>query len=320
MSDEYLKKIIKQAVRIRRLENAAAEHITKLLDAEFASLLSSFDAVDDERTRARIIRTFHDAIDERLPVLFEKLRQTAKRDAVAIAASESEKTAAAMLAASGKKAIANPVSVNRLKEIYETDSIEGHTVDEWFAHNQRKLAERIRLETRLGLERDKSLATTRAHIETDVLARSRRHAEALARTATANISNAAIWESGEANPTHTKGYRLIVTFDRRTSKICMAYGQRNLVYPYRAGSPRPPLHFLCRTIIQPVLIGRENEAPQDAGEWLTNQSAETQNEILGPRRADLFRKGRLDLSDLIRGDNSIASIPELRGVGAGFQL
>jgi hypothetical protein len=318
MSDDNLKFTITQAVRLRRLENAAAHRIGKLFDENAALLLKPFDVVDSELIRAQVVIEFELRVLRLAPVMFERLRSTAERDALSIALSESEKTAGAMLKAANVETLAKPVSLERLRAIYQGDAIEGFTADQWWRHNERKLRERVRIETREGLAKGESLAEIRARVENNALLRSKRHAEALSRTSANNLSNAAIWETGEANPNLSRGYRLIVTFDRRTSKICIAYGERNLIYPYRAGSPRPPFHFLCRTIIQPVIRGHENDKPVDAGRWLKGQSIETQNEILGPRRAELFRKGKIDLSDLIRGDNTIATIPELRGVASIF--
>ena len=47
-------------------------------------------------------------------------------------------------------------------------------------------------------------------------------------------------------------------------------------------------------------------------DWLRGQPAHVQNEILGPTRADLFRRGKLSLRDLITTDQQVLTIPELR--------
>ncbi|HST21153.1 MAG TPA: hypothetical protein VLR90_08560, partial [Blastocatellia bacterium] len=147
-----------------------------------------------------------------------------------------------------------------------------------------------------------------------------RQTEALTRTITSNLSVAAQWETGEANPHLTRGYRLLFTLDRRTSLICIAWSRKSKdkLYPYAPDSPSPPFHWGCRTILCPVLIGRESESQIEAGDWLTAQSSEMQDMILGPRRAELFRQGRLQLDELIRSDNTIATLPELKGTAASF--
>jgi len=320
MPDRYLAQIIAAAVRLRRLENSAALRVGKLLEAEFATLFSALDQKDDERSRAQVIRRLNKTLDERLPVLYGHLKTQGKKDALNIAASESEKILEAMQKASGKKGEAKLIPAKRLKEIYEGDSIEGFTVEQWWNHNQKKLGERIRFETRAGLKRGESLGTIKQRIEDEVIPQATRNAQALARTAANNLANASTFEAAELNPQLTKGYRLVVTFDRRTSKICLAYGARDVVYPYKARSPRPPFHFSCRTIIMPVVIGLEELSKIDSETWLKKQSKSAQDEILGPRRAELFRQGRIELSDLIRKDNSIVTIPELRGVAALFQV
>lgn len=320
MPDDGIGESVRQALRLRRFENRAAMDVGSVFDQWVDGILDVLDQTDDERTRAAILASFNAEVEKQLPALYESLRLTGKRSSISVAFSESKKTAESLLKLSGKSGVTNPVSIERLNDIYQGDSINGLSVDQWWRHNRRKLQAGIEFETRQGMVRGESLEEIKRRIETNVLPRARRHAEALTRTSTQNLANAAIWETGEANPHLTRGYRLVVTFDRRTSQICLAYGARNKIYPYLPSSPRPPFHFNCRTLIQPVLIGKESEKPVDAGVWLKRQSKETQDEILGPRRAELFRKGRIDLSDLIRNDNSITSIPELLGVGVSFQL
>lgn len=304
MADDFLKEIIAQAFRLRRLENSAAKETVDDLDGFLQLGL-------DAETVAEIAAYFA----AKTTAFYLSLAESAKDRSIRIAFNESHKTASEMSKAVGLP-LSQPVTVRRLRGIYDGDAIEGLTADEWFAHNSRQLKARVELQSKLSRELNESPDELKQRLEDNVFQKARRDAEALQRTTAANLTNAAIWETGEINPGLTKGYRLIVTFDRRTSQICMAYGARNKVYPYAPESPRPPLHFMCRTIIEPVLIGRENEKPIDAEEWLKKQSAETQNEILGERRAELFRRGRIDLSDLIRSDNTLATIPELLGVAS----
>jgi SPP1 gp7 family putative phage head morphogenesis protein len=307
MPSDEIEFTLRQAIRLRRLENAVAAAASSELQKYFDELLEN------------IIKQNPVVFQLDTTKLFVKISSQVKRDAVSIAFTESKKAAAALLDIGGNE-LPRSLSVARLKQIYEGDAIQGLTVDQWFAHNRRKLEQRIRVEIATGRAKGETAAQIKARVQNNAISPSVRQIEALSRTATNNLHNAAIWETGEANPKLTRGYRLIVTFDRRTSQICIAYGKRNQVYPYAPSSPRPPFHFGCRTLIQPVLIGDENKKPVDAGDWLKRQDKKLQDEILGPRRADLFRRGKLDLSELIRSDGSLASLAEIRGVAASFQI
>ncbi|HEX8089369.1 MAG TPA: phage minor head protein, partial [Blastocatellia bacterium] len=236
-----------------------------------------------------------------------------------IAAYQGERTARILSTAAGNVFTADGVSRDRLREILARDAIEGRTADQWW----RRLESQVRLKTQRvvaeSLSKGEPAEQIRQRLDELVVRPALRQAEALTRTVANNLANAASWETAEASPL-TRFYRIHVTLDRRTSKVCLAIAAQNKIYQYAPDSPRPPFHFACRSIIEPIPIGRENEKPVEAGDWLKQQSKEVQDEILGPRRAEMFRKGRLQLEDLIRGDNSIAALPELRGVAASFQL
>lgn len=79
--------------------------------------------------------------------------------------------------------------------------------------------------------------------------------------------------------------------------------------------------MLCRTILMPAIIGKEHEdIPPDGDKWFASLSQKEQNEILGPERAQLFRRGRIGLVDLVRIDQTIATVAELKGVAAMFAV
>lgn len=246
----------------------------------------------------------------------------AVEQALEIAGYQSERTARILSRAAGGVFTVDSVSSDRLREILTHDAIEGLTADQWF----RRLEAQTRLKAQRLLDEHLTKGTSADEIKqllNDQVAKpAQRQAEALTRTVTSNLSNAAQWETGEANPHLTRGYRLLFTLDRRTSLICIAWSRKSKdkIYPYAPDSPRSPFHFNCRTIIAPVMIGREHEEPVEASDWLTKQSEKTQDAILGPQRAELFRKGRLRLDELIRSDETISTVPELRGVAATFTL
>lgn len=316
MLREYLAEIIHQAVELRRLENSLARAIRREFEA-ITEVLTIFDAADKGATRRRVVARFQSEVVSEARKVYAEIGRLTKAGAVIIAEKQSARAVTAMAEASGAVRAFEAIGRERLREILGGDAIDGLTVSEWHKRNEARFLQRVRAQTRLGLQRGETLAAIKERVEKFAYQPARRHAETLARTAANNLANAAIYESAEASGL-SRGYRLIVTFDGRTSPICLAYGKRNRVYPYAPSSPRPPLHWACRTIIKPVLIGGRDEAPQDAGAWFARQSNETQNHILGARRAELFRKGKLDLSDLIRSDSSIKSLPELRGLAASF--
>lgn len=142
----------------------------------------------------------------------------------------------------------------------------------------------------VGQERD--LAT--------VVRTSLQHAAAEARQAT--------WER---NSDIVKKVRWVSTLDDRTSQQCQAMD--GMEFDIDKG-PRPPAHPNCRSTIVAVLddrfavlsegatraerdpvTGKVGSAPakQTFYQWLKNEPAEVQDDILGPTRGRLFRDGGL---------------------------
>lgn len=79
--------------------------------------------------------------------------------------------------------------------------------------------------------------------------------------------------------------------------------------------PRPPRHINCRSTTVPVVGKIEGVAEfnrQTYPEWLRNQPADVQDDILGVTRAKLFRSGDLQLDRFVDRKGVTLTLPELR--------
>ena len=143
--------------------------------------------------------------------------------------------------------------------------------------------------------------------------RQRQQARTLVRTsvnATSNKVRAAFYANNQGI---LEGYEWVSTLDARTSFICA--GRDGIVYKIGKG-PLPPAHWGCRSTTVPkiredlVLDKSAGTRPQVGAEgpgtisakvtydsWLRRQPANFQDEVLGPSRAGLFRRGNLDVRD-----------------------
>lgn len=126
-----------------------------------------------------------------------------------------------------------------------------------------------------------------------VLSISQRNAESIARTGTAIFNTEAKTTFMEKHDDLIDGIQIIATLDSRTSPIC-----RHLDREYMPLDKAiyPPFHFNCRSTFVYILKG---EKPSSDGmsyyEWLKTQSDEFQNQVLGKKRAMLFRDGELSI-------------------------
>lgn len=156
-----------------------------------------------------------------------------------------------------------------------------------------------------------------------VTTRSRQQAESLVRTATNHIGSIARNTVYQANVDILEGERWISTLDGRTTLICA--GRDREVYPLGQG-PRPPAHFGCRSIMVPVVkeqyriqalgerasMGGPVDNRTTYGGWLKQQSDEFIDDVLGPKRAQLFRSGKVSIDRFTDDLGRTLTLDELR--------
>lgn len=161
-----------------------------------------------------------------------------------------------------------------------------------------------------------------------IMESNRRATETVVRTAINHTANTAREYTYERNGNLIKGVRWNSTLDGRTSAVCRARDGK--VYEPGKG-PRPPAHFNCRSSTSPVTkswrelgfdidelppatrAGMNGQVPadQDYDTWLRKQPKAFQEEVLGPTRAKLFRKG-LKMERFVDRKGSTLTIEELK--------
>ena len=146
-----------------------------------------------------------------------------------------------------------------------------------------------------------------------------RHADTLVRTMVNHVSTGTRDALYKKNRDIVDEVRWSSTLDARTSDICMSLDGQ--VFPIDSGQ-RPPAHPNCRSTVVPVIkkehdilpgietkttrFSRGEEGKRQVGSkvtygpWLKSQPLGFQNEVLGPARAALFRKGGLPIDSFVR--------------------
>ena len=175
-----------------------------------------------------------------------------------------------------------------------------------------------------GLRGTRAAGYVDGYVELD-----RRHLETVVHTALQHTAAVAREQFFEANRDLIKAQVWLATLDSRTSPTCIARSGLR----YTAGAHPKPLghavpwctphgcgpgraHYRCRSTALGLLAGQEalygqratGDGPVDAnmsyGDWLARQVPHVQDEVLGVRRAQLFRRGGLTLDRFTteRGD------------------
>lgn len=166
----------------------------------------------------------------------------------------------------------------------------------------------------------------------------RSHAQTLVHSSVQTVANEARRKTFQANDDIVKGIKQVSTLDSHTSLICVSYSgaEWNLDYepingttlPYKGGVPR---HWGCRSVEVPITktfaeLGldipepptstRASESGQIAAntsfnDFLKRRGKAYQDEVLGVGRAELWRKGKITLRDLVNGDGNPLTLSEL---------
>ena len=196
------------------------------------------------------------------------------------------------------------------KKPLQLDGKMGITLDELldaFSQTERKkITSAIRLAHHDGLPSAKlvqMIRGTRAkNYQDGILATTTRHAKTIAHTGTAIVASQAKQQFIHDNKDIIKGIKILATLDLRTSGICR--GLDGVFMPLDKAR-YPPYHFNCRSSFEIVYDGYtapKQRASMDGVvknqtyyEWLKDQPARYQDEVLGKTRAKLFRDGGMSV-------------------------
>ncbi len=172
----------------------------------------------------------------------------------------------------------------------------------------------------------------------------RGNARTLVRTGSNAVLNQSRLQSMQQNNEMIDAIQQISTLDSRTSHICIAYSGAawdvNTLEPIGEGTlpfnSGPPRHFNCRSTIVPVLKSFEDlglppaefpegtrasidgQLPGDItfDEFLRQQTAKFQDELLGPARAKLWRDDRITLTQLVDMRGNPMTLDQLESLSA----
>ena len=160
---------------------------------------------------------------------------------------------------------------------------------------------------------------------------STRNASTIIHTLISSITSQADKAVFESNTHLIKGIKLVVTFDNRTSAICIQHSIDDILYPVD-NYPVPGFHFNCRTRAvaitksfselagktqRKVPVGTRVSMTGDVpvnftyNDWLKRQTVEIQNDALGRTRATLYRKGEYKLDRFIDPTGKFYTLEEL---------
>jgi SPP1 gp7 family putative phage head morphogenesis protein len=225
-------------------------------------------------------------------------------------------------------------SPQSVAKIIKTTSFAGYNLDQWFNGLSRATQRGVMAAVNNGIVQGETtdqimrrIRGSRALSYTDgVFETTRRQAETVTRTTINHVSNQSRLEFFKENADILSGMKWIATLDSRTSVTCASLDGK--VFPLDKG-PRPPAHPNCRSTMTAVLKDADELGLKDIpaakrasmngqvpasttfGEWLKRQPINVQNEVLGVKKAALFRKGDVPIERFVGSDLTPLTLKQL---------
>jgi len=286
------------------------------------------------------LRDLQSLLNDTITRYMDQIRASVLEDLEAVAVLESEVAAGNIDRVIGVGGIATRITAPQMNASLSALS-QNATFREWWRRQSTKAKQLVGDQVRSGVLRGAPMREMVGAVR-DALAVNERQSSAIVRTGVMTVANKAreltYLNSGDL----VKGVQAVVTFDTRTSAICRArsaFAWDNDGNPL-AGTPTnidypgpPPWHWNCRTTIVAVLRGLDEMAPGTADllpeetkasmdgqiaadttyeQWFNAQSQERQEDILGPAKLRLYKKGRLSFADMVDQTGNELTVGELR--------
>jgi SPP1 gp7 family putative phage head morphogenesis protein len=324
VSDQLHDLIIIRQLLLQRIIGGQDAAINKQLDAVAASIEKALKGDDLTTYKGkRLVK----AIDE-----LKAMVSITPPDLAELATAEASFLQSAFVSV-GIDTVIPPASV--VNTIAKTSLIQGATIGEWFG----RLNESAKFDIERAIKNGITLGQTNREIAKAIvgngsdkgpqaLAKARRDAMAITRTGVQTIANEARMAGLMENQDIIKAVQWVSTLDSRTSEICIARSGKTWTFPefkpighsipWNGG---PPAHWSCRSSYVPITksfaeirgepvakeISQTTRASMDGqvaadlsfDQFLKSKPAAFADEMLGKGKAQLWRSGKITLSQLL---------------------
>lgn len=298
------------------------------LEARLVKLLAGKDLT--EAGRARLNRVLASAREEAASA-FADVRSLHEDQLRRLVSTEAQIVDTVVNDSAGHDVFDRVLPTAALDTVASSVLVLGAPAKEWWARQAGDLAFRFSQAMRQGLAAGETNAQLIQRVigkkgSPGIMEATRRNAEALVRTSVLQASNDARLAVYRKNADVLRGVQQISTLDDRTTDICIAYDHAMwdldgepvppTKLPFNGG---PPRHWNCRSVLVPVTkswqelglkaenVGAGARASMDGevakdtsfGDWLARRSPSEQDRILGKGKAELWRAGKISLSNLL---------------------
>ena len=238
-----------------------------------------------------------------------------------------------------------------LKAMVSDSLIQGAPLAEWWEKQSNDLAFKFAAQVRQGIAQGETMTQIVRRVAGSeklgipgIFEGARQNAFALVHTSVMQVAADARLATYKANSDIIKGVRQLSTMDGHTTPTCVAYSGaewdldgnpiNGTTLPFKGG---PPRHWGCRSVLTSITktfkeLGIQLPELPDTGErasdlgpidrkttmdqFLKMHDEKWQNEMLGKGKAQLWRDGKITLSQLVDGTGRELTLKELKALAA----
>lgn len=339
-NDEIFEDIVTRQVLSMRIDAQFREEVVRDLKKLEKKILQEIidSGLGSETFKVKRLNSLLKSVKEIIDDSYIEIEENFKENITEFIKLESAKTGAVVESVVGVSTTA--ITAEKINKIYSDSLIQGAPSADWWNRQSEKTKQLFEDNMREGLLRGETneqlvrrVRGSKAFKFTDgIMETSRKDASALVRTSVQAVANEARFSTFENNSDIISSYRHISTLDSRTSEECIVRDglrwkndkKRTPIghnIPFRV----PPIHWNCRSTIIPEIKGvnlietaerASVDGPVPASttfnEFLKSKSEGFQNDLLGKGKAELWRKGKITLRQLLDQSGNPLTLAELK--------
>jgi len=343
-----------RAMDLLRLEAGTRDKVLVFLDELQSEIIGKIAKIDPTgigsvaRQRTRLTKLLK-VVQDSIRGTYRDVSTLMGREIREVADIESTWTANAMNVATQAEFVDGGLTRQFLATLVSDVLIQGATSADWWSRQAAGLANSFADQMRLGMALGESNSDLVARVRgktgvPGLMDVSRNSAERLVRASVHAASNTAREAMYDKNTDLIAALQWSATIDTRTSEWCLARdGCQYSPDTHEPIDDAPPwlegpgkLHWGCRSTSVPILkswqdlgideadVPETTRASMDGqvpaqttyASWLAKQSAARQDEILGERKAQLYRSGKISVRDLLDQNGRPLTTEQLRAKAA----
>lgn len=322
-AERLIDEVVLHRIALSRYSTATVRRVLALLNRTDARLVERIQRADDEGRSTEQLNRLLFEVRALQADGWVSVRDRLMEDVNGLAGVERDFTS--RLVQSSQRLAGLSVSTNvpttaQVVAAATSRPFQGRFLRDWLTDAEEGAARRVRETIRQGFVEGRSVSQLVSEIRGSralgyrdgVLEISRRGAEAMVRTAlthTAAVSSKLTYEAmGVTQAT------FLAVLDSRTTLTCASLNGQT--FPLEK-FPWPPRHINCRSTSIPVPKGIPKIEAPSYSDWLKRQPEEVQSDILGVRKATLFRSGKLTLDRFVDNKGRELTLDQLSVLSGG---